>query len=425
MLTVSDLANAKPQLWRAAADDAADAAWHCKQVAAGARDLARTLEWSWPDDAGRAARQTFVRHADTYEAAGTVLSALVTYYDEFAVTVEGAQRSLVDALNLARGHGLTVNELGVVVGGEDTGNGAQAREVADRISAALTATNQADANAANRLRTIGSLTRVTDPAMIRLALEHAADSPAQIAQRMLNRPDDMHPLNIPPELFDTIRRAAAETGISETLLMSILWQEQQWYQNVDRDGGPLAQFGRFVEWVAQQTFVEDKSLGIAHMELDTAREVIAANPEAFSTADGRYLGDLSDAELVKYIETYPEEDIRLAAYQLAELQNNPHGAATDKQLFLLYSTGDHEPTRDANAQYADATEPRKYDIRDRAENWDRLQPRLNDAAAWAALSPQERRDALDEVIGNKPRWTVDLHPVYDADGYAGDGRKPR
>ncbi|MGN5389950.1 hypothetical protein [Streptomyces sp. JL7001] len=42
------------------------------------------------------------------------------------------------------------------------------------------------------------------------------------------------------------------TGISRKLLLAILWQEQQWYQNFSPGlTGPLAQAGRIFNWTLQ------------------------------------------------------------------------------------------------------------------------------------------------------------------------------
>lgn len=139
--------------------------------------------------------------------------------------------------------------------------------------------------------------------------------------------------------------------------MSILWQEQQWYQNGDPGlGGPQGWFGHVFDWALEGTAKPGKSIGITHMKLATARQVIANDPAAFMT-DGRSLNDLSDSQLTKYMEENPNEDIRLSAHYLAQLQQNQHGATTDKDLFLLYAA-DTQQVRDANSQYGDDTGPR-------------------------------------------------------------------
>lgn len=421
-VTVSDLKNAQPALWLAAAGDAKDAAHHCHDVSSLARnEVARTLQMCWVDDAGKEARELFVRHADTYEAAATVLEGLMTTYDTLAQAIEGAQRALDDALDFARQYCLAISEAGEVTGNADTDLGKWAINYGSLlVSAALTAANQADEQAASRLWVITGLTDATNPDAVRQDLQAGADSPVQIALRLLAGPG-LHPLNIPPELLDAIRRAAKETGISETLLQAIVWQEQQWYQNVEPNGGPLTEAGRFWDWTLQQTLMPDKSLGITHMKIDTVREVMGHDRAAFTTADGTFLGDLSDDQLAAYIEKNPDEDIRLSAHYLAQMKQDPHGTASDKQLFLLYAADDAN-TRDMNARSGDSTTARENDIRDRAETWDSLQPRLRDTAAWAALTDQQRQQALDHIATNSPRdKRIDLHPLYPAGSSTASG----
>ncbi|CAL9461841.1 hypothetical protein SUDANB95_02638 [Actinosynnema sp. ALI-1.44] len=414
-LTVSDLKNARPALWWTAAEDARDAAHHCHDVSSLARnEVARTLQVCWVDQAGEEATRSFTRHADTYEAAATVLEGLMSTYGALAQAVEAAQRALGDALDFASRYCLGVSEAGVVTGNTDTDLGKWAVNCASlMVSAALTAANQADERAAGRLRVITALTDSTDPAAVRRALDAAAGDPVQIALRLLGA-GELHPLNIPAELMDAVRRAARETGVSESLLLAIVWQEQQWYQNFEPDGGPLTETWRFLEWTAQQTIEPDKSLGITHMKMDTIREVMNGNREAFTTEDGTFLGDLGDADLAAYVEKNPEENIRLSAHHLAQLAENPHGASTDKQLFLLYAA-DTDQVRDYNDRYGDSTAARSGDIRDRAAAWDSFQSRLDDTNAWSRLTEQQRRQALADIAANSPRHApVDLHPLYPA-----------
>ncbi|GAA4534128.1 hypothetical protein [Amycolatopsis samaneae] len=419
MLSVSVVRNAKPQAWRDAADDATQTAQHCRDVASGARYVAYTLTQAWPDDAGKQARQRFVQHAADYEIAGTVLAKLVTVYDAFAGHIDDAQQMLNSALDYARQNELTVGDDGKVTGKAE--KGPEIRTAGQLVAGALNYATTWDQTTANWLRTIGSLTAETDPEVVNLRLEHGGDSASDIANRLKNRPDDVHELDIPPELLDEVRRIAKETGISEGLLTAILWQEEQWYQNWEKDGGLVTEFGHILNEEAQG-LKPDKSLGITHMKLDAAREVISKNPAAF-TENGKYLGDLADLDLMQRIEKDRNLDVKLSGYYLAELRKNPYGAETDKQLFILYSTGDDPATRANNHRYGDATEPRQNDILPRARNWDRLQPRLADAADWASLSSAERQRALSGAadqthVGEK----VDLHPVYGSDTTA-DGRK--
>ncbi|GAA1892366.1 hypothetical protein [Streptantibioticus ferralitis] len=432
MLSVQDLNNAQPKLWRNAADDALAASKHCRDVASFAHDdVAGTLKMCWVNDTGQAARQQFVKHAADYEAAADALRGLVHTYDTLADAIESAQRTLHSALDYARAHGLTVSGDGEVTAHPSNGDDVnaakeQVKHAAELISEALTAATDADTTAANEIRTIAALTQVANPALAQQALQNDANSPLSIALRLSSGPDGLHPLNVSPTQLDAIRRASQDTGISEQLLMSIVWQEQQWYQNSDPSlDGPEAWFGHIFDWALQQSAKPDKSLGITHMKIPTARQVIANDPAAF-TVDGTYLGDLSDAQLTKYVEENPNEDIRLSAHYLAQMKQNSHGAVTDKQLFLLYAA-DTPQMRDANAQYGDDTAPRGGDIHARAEHWDQLQPHLQDAGAWGSLTDAQRQQALSQLASQTPAGHhIGLDPLYAPPGAitTGDGSGP-
>ncbi|WP_329176094.1 hypothetical protein [Streptomyces sp. NBC_01477] len=423
MLSVQDLQDAQSQLWRDAADDASAAAGHCRDVASYARDdVAATLTRHWVNDTGQAARAQFVKHAADYDAASDALRGLVRTYETLADAIDSAQRVLHGALDYARAHGLTVSGSGEIdapaarSGDDTTVTNYEVQVTADLVSEALTAATLADTTAANEIRTITALTDVLDPALVLQALQHDADNPFAIALRLSNGRDFLHPVNVSLSQLDAVRQASLETGISERLLISILWQEQQWYQNGDPGlGGPEGWAGHVFDWALENTIKPDKSLGITHMKLATARQVIAEDPGAFIVA-GRSLNDLSDSELTKYIEENPNEDIRLSAHYLAQLKSNPHGATTDKQLFLLYAA-DTPQVRDANAQYGDDTAPRGAAIHARAEHWDQLQPHLEDADAWGALTDAQRRQALDELASQTPAGhSIDLGPLYPVRG---------
>jgi len=106
MVSVTDLDTAKPQQWRDAASDALQAAKQCGTIASIARDeMAATLKQCWIGDAGRAARDRFVKHADDYEAASVSLRALARAYDDLADGITDAQRDLHSGLDYAGRHG--------------------------------------------------------------------------------------------------------------------------------------------------------------------------------------------------------------------------------------------------------------------------------------------------------------------------------
>ncbi|MEU4895486.1 hypothetical protein AB0B12_15135 [Streptomyces sp. NPDC044780] len=424
MVSVPDLRSASPQAWRDAATDALTAAKHCEEIGTAARDdVARTLEKQWVSDAGLAARRTFVKHAEDYEAANLALRELCRVYDDLADEIEAAQRDLSSALTYADDHELTVDDSGRVSraapAASAPGDDSQSDPVQHAqgiIEGALSRATKADTTAAAALRTISGLTEISDPKLVKEAL--TKNSPLAIALRLTGAPNGTHPINVSPSQLAAVERAARETGVSKTLLLSILWQEQQWYQNYDQDGhGLLPTIGRIFNWTLQQTIKPDKSLGITHIKLQTARNVIEQHRQAFTTQDGTYLGDLSDAQLTKYIEEYPNEDIRLSAYYLQELRKNPYGADTDKQLFMLYAA-DTPDVREKNEQYGDDSDPRGGAIKSRAENWDKLQPYIEDAQAWEALSDEERQKALEQLESDTPKGhSITIDPIYGSESH--------
>ncbi len=381
-----------------------------------------TLSRSWVGEAGKAACERFVEHADDYDAAGLALRSLVKVYDGLADSIVSAQRNLRSALDYARTHELKVDDSGrvqlnktVMVPPGSTEHLRPVHHAQGIIDDALSKATQADVEAARALRTIENLTGITDPKMVKDALH--GNSPLSIALRLAGGSGGLHPINVSPSQLAAVDRAAAETGISKRLLLSILWQEQQWYQNFEpRLRGPLTAFGRFFDWSLQQTIKPDNSLGITHVKLETARKVIDGNPGAFILSDGTHVNDLSDAELTKYIEENPNENIRMSAYHLQQLRSQPYGADTDKQIFTLYAA-DTPDVREKNEEYGDESEDRGGAIRSRGENWDKLQPHLEDAMAWEALSDEERAQAVQQMEANTPAvHHLSVEPIYAAGG---------
>ncbi|MFE5482234.1 hypothetical protein [Streptomyces sp. NPDC056527] len=423
MVSVNELSGAKPDKWRAAADDAVAAAKQCEGIGSYARDeVASTLRQCWVGDTGTAARTRFVKHADDYEAAALALRAMARAYDDLADDITDAQRDLTSALDYARTHELKVDDSGrvqlakaVAVPAGSTEHLEPVRHAQGIIDDALSKATRADTEAARALRTVEGLTAITDPKLVKEALD--SGSPLSIALRLSGGLDGLHPINVSPAQLAAVERAARETGMSKRLLLAILWQEQQWYQNHNPSlRGPLSSFGRFFDWTLQQTIKPDKSLGITHMKLETARSVIENNRERFTLADGTYLGDLNDSQLTKYIEENPNEDVRLSAYHLKQLQEQPYGAETDKQLFTLYAA-DTPDVREKNEQHGDESGARGGDIKIRGENWDKIQPHLDDAMAWEALSDEERSKAIKQLESDTPAGHhVSIEPIYAAGG---------
>lgn len=423
MVSVSELSGAKPDKWRDAADDAIAAAKQCDGISSYARDeVASTLRQCWVGDTGSAARSRFVKHADDYEAAAMALRALAKVYDGLADDITAAQRDLSGALDYANTHELKVDDSGrvqltktVAVPPGSTEHLEPLNHAQGIIDDALTRASHADTDAARALRTVEGLTDITDPKLVKEALDPG--SPLSIALRLSGGTDGLHPVNVSPAQLAALDNAARETGMSRKLLLAIVWQEQQWYQNHDPSlRGPLSSFGRIFDWTLQQTIKPDKSLGITHMKLETAKAVIANNQGKFTLSDGTYLGDLSDSQLTKYIEENPQEDIRLSAYYLKQLHEQPYGAETDKQLFTLYAA-DTPDVREKNEQHGDESGARGADIKVRGENWDKLEPHLDDAMAWDALSDDERAKAMQQLESDTPAGHhVSVEPIYAAGG---------
>ncbi|MFD6114576.1 hypothetical protein ACFWG0_31380 [Streptomyces yangpuensis] len=433
MVSVPELKQADPQKWRTAADDAVAVAKQCDGLASYARqDVARTVDRCWVGEAGRAATERFVKHADDYETSALALRAMAKVYDDLAEAITEAQRDLNSALDYARARELKVDDSGrvqlskpVMAPQGSTEHLEPVNHAQGIITEALRKAGQADVDTARALRTIEGLTAVSDPELAKEAL--TPGSPLAVALALAGGTDGLHPINVSPAQFAAVNRAAAETGISRKLLLAILWQEQQWYQNFSPGlTGPLAQTGRIFNWTLQQTLKPDKSLGITHMKPDTARAVMGDNRRAFTLPDGTFLGDLDDAQLTKYIEENPDENIRMSAYHLQRMQEEPYGARTDKQLFTLYAA-DTPEVRELNEQYGDESGNRAFDIKTRGENWDRLEPHLDDAMAWHALTDEQRATAVRQLESQTPAGHhVSVDPIYHEGGgpHTGTGTGP-
>ncbi|MGA4839886.1 hypothetical protein [Streptomyces sp. G45] len=433
MISVEELDSARSSQWRDAADDALRAAKQCATIAGYARDeIARTLKANWSGDAGRAARASFVKHADDYEAAEVALKAMAKAYDDLAEAITDAQRDLRSGLDYASKHGLRVYPSGRVelaqpmatepgYDKDEAEADAHVQHAHEVVSAALTKAPRADTEVAGRLRTVEGLTAVKDPKLAREALEPG--SPLAIALRLRGGLGGVHRINVPPSVLDAVDRAARETGVSRKVILATLWQEQQWYQNHEpRLRGPLSEIGRFGEWLWSQTVDPGKSLGITHIKMPTARKVFEQNPGVFTMADGRPMSTLNDRELAAVIEHNPELSVRISAHLLADLRKNPEGSDTDKQLFVLYAA-DTGQVRGDNERYGDEAEYRRNIVHTRSKSWDEVEPHIDDAMAWHGLTDEERAGALRKLESQAPPGShVHLEPIYgDQVGGVGTG----
>ncbi|MFE0421960.1 hypothetical protein [Streptomyces sp. NPDC058953] len=432
MVSVPELDTAKPQQWRDAADDVIRAAQQCEALGAFARDeIGRTLSRCWAGDAARGAREAFHKNAGDYEAAAVALRALAKTYDGLADTITNAQRDLRSGVGYAASHHLTVDDSGRVrflpTGneGEQKDMTQEVNQAAETIGTALATASRADRDAARDMRTIEGMTKLGDANMAREALD--PNSPLAIALRLSGGRDGVHHLNVPPSVLAAVNKASAETGISRKLLLATLWQEQQWYQNWNPSGrGFLTEMGRFANWAAIASGqVTDKSLGIVHIKPDSARAVATRYESSFQLEGGRPIKDLSNDELAVLIENDPELSVRFAAHHLKMIEENQHGASTDKQLFLLYAA-DTPQMRESNEQYGDESGPRGGAIKPRGNNWDRIEPHLDDAMAWNELTESERDRAFEQVRSQVPAGDhVSVDSVMRHDGAAGKGTGER
>ncbi|MFJ5924159.1 hypothetical protein ACIQF6_16330 [Kitasatospora sp. NPDC092948] len=426
MLTLDDLDHAQPGMWQQACDDALTTARHCEHLASVARDeVNRTLAGAWTSPTGDSARARFARHAEAYDCAALSMRDLAKVYDRLATSMADAQRALHDALDFARGHRLNVSQDGGVHRDPGPVDPAGAAALDDRIrqaraliAAALHDATAADTAATDELRTLARLPGIDSAATVREALDHDGNSALAVALRLQGAQNGPHRINVPPELVEAARRASAEAGISTDLLLAVMWQEQQWYQNQEPGlDGPLTALGRRSDRAAEESLKPDKSLGITHLKLATARSVIEAEPFRFPG-----LAELGDAQLAKYIEEHPAEDLRLSACHLRRLRQDPEGSVTDKELFVLYAA-DTEQVRRSNAQYGDDGSHRGAAIKARSDNWDAIQQSMRDADAWNSLPEAERRHALDELAARTPSDTaVELNPLYAGPGVSTGAR---
>ncbi|MDX3755790.1 hypothetical protein ACWDBO_07250 [Streptomyces mirabilis] len=111
----------------------------------------------------------------------------------------------------------------------------------------------------------------------------------------------------------------------------------------------------------------------------------------------------------------------MSAYHLSDLRDDPYGADTDKQLFTLYAA-DTPDVREKNEQYGDDSDHRGADIKVRGKNWDKMEPHLDDAMAWNALSDDERAKAIAQLESQTPAGHhVSLDPLHSTGQTTGTG----
>ncbi|MGW2398446.1 amidase domain-containing protein [Kitasatospora sp. NPDC001664] len=196
MITFSDLKNAHPSLWQAAAEDWLSLSKHALQAAEDIRaNGSRPLEENWTDAVGREAAGDLKDVADRLEAGADVMRGITMVLDGLASSMEYARRTLHHALELADAHGITVDENG---NASTQGDGVTSQkltdlnDVSDLIKEALRQAREADALAEPELRALMGMTYESDPAK---ALDEAQTAASHTQMNILSAaiPDGRDP----------------------------------------------------------------------------------------------------------------------------------------------------------------------------------------------------------------------------------------
>ncbi|WP_158886916.1 amidase domain-containing protein [Amycolatopsis anabasis] len=171
MVSFSELQNAKPALWSAAADDWIKVAQEAERSAEHIyqRGTAKLAE-HWSDAMGQRAKAGMEKLGKEFEAAAIVVRAAATTLDGFAEGLEIIQQNLKSAVAFARGHGLTVHEDGRITDPaerSDPAKAAYARQAAAQITDALNDANRLDQKAAAELNKVKAAVGATDPLKVR------------------------------------------------------------------------------------------------------------------------------------------------------------------------------------------------------------------------------------------------------------------
>ncbi|HEX6467848.1 MAG TPA: hypothetical protein VF069_02035 [Streptosporangiaceae bacterium] len=371
---------------------------------------------SWEGAAADAAVRQMTPLGQRVQVASTQAGSVASVLDAGARELRAAQKELTDAIRDADGIHLRVGDDG---------------------SLTLPEMSPADRRDPESIRYWASLRQQAEQieARFQAAMRNAEESDRRLSEELTNLGADgdyatalatqlagfsEHPVNLPPELIAYARQAARKYGISDTLMLMILWQEQQWYQNYGSGNGPIGALGRWFDRTVQD-IKGDKSMGVTHMKPDTAREVLAR--DGARDEHGRLYSTYSDDELAANLEDDPRFAIDTTARYLSQIKSEPDHWS-DKQTFLTYAA-DNEEMREANRRAGDSTDARGFAIRDRAENWDRVAPKIEAEQAWERLSPDDRQRALG-AMGSPGSQVVLNLPYTPAAGVdvAAEGTRP-
>ncbi|WP_030270808.1 amidase domain-containing protein [Streptomyces sp. NRRL B-24484] len=125
------------------------------------------LKTDWKDRVGEAAGRKLEEQARILEAGADIMRGVAMVLDGLGATITRAKLTMNAALDMARDHGLTVDEATGTVrgpsGGADSSTDNIVQEVDALLQEALREASQADRQAAAELRKLGAATCETDP----------------------------------------------------------------------------------------------------------------------------------------------------------------------------------------------------------------------------------------------------------------------
>ncbi|MFF4651430.1 amidase domain-containing protein [Streptomyces sp. NPDC001380] len=168
MVTIAQLKQANPAMWQSAAEGWLNLAKESEQACNDIHDQGRgPLDEHWQDRVGQAARGQLARDADTLEAGADIMRGVAMVLDGLTTSIEYAQRTLQDGLDLAARYSFDVDgQTGALTpnGSGDVPEGHRyGAEVSALLDEALRQAGQADRKAADELRRLAGTTGVTDP----------------------------------------------------------------------------------------------------------------------------------------------------------------------------------------------------------------------------------------------------------------------
>ncbi|MGN9914120.1 amidase domain-containing protein [Phytohabitans sp. LJ34] len=121
MVTFLELRDARPELWKSAADDAVALAQLAEESAGDIYERgAAPVGENWTDEVGTRAAANLRRLARRFETAAITLRGVAMTLDGLGESVEALQQTLLSAVDYARRHGLTVSDSGRVSAQEFT-----------------------------------------------------------------------------------------------------------------------------------------------------------------------------------------------------------------------------------------------------------------------------------------------------------------